>query len=240
MVHAAKNGQAGGATATRRPPVVRHYGDGVDRVFEEYGKAGDPDVVLLHGGFWRADTNRGYLRPMSRQLAAAGTHVYLPEYRRTAGSPMHSLDDVEDFLGFLAGRGRLVRVMVGHSAGGHLALLHAAAYKTNSPQVVALAPVADLFVHAKDAANGEADIRSWIGASAQERPALWHRLNPAEHLGRRPSRVTVLHGDADEVVPLSVTAGIERTVLPGAGHEDLIDPESRHFRAVLEAVATRL
>lgn len=223
-----------------RPNPAHHYNDGPHRIFEEYGSRSDPDVVLLHGGAWRPDINRGGTRPAALALAESGLHVYLPEYRRTPGHPMQSLGDIEDFLGYLAGHGDDVRVLIGHSAGGHLTLLHAAAYKAHSPHVVALAPVADLFLYAKESPTGAADVQAWLGASAKERPALWHRLNPAEHLDPEPAGVTILHGDADQTVPLHVTAGFTRTVVPGAHHLDLIDPQSEHFTAVLGAVHAAL
>jgi acetyl esterase/lipase len=221
-------------------PPPHHYGEGDDHVFEEYGSRAHPDVVVLHGGAWRPDIDRASTRPLCRALAEAGLHVYLPEYRRTPGNPMDPLDDVEDFLGYLAGHGRRVRVIVGHSSGGHLALLYAAAYKTSAPRVVALAPVADLFLQAAEGQDGEAAISTWLGVSRQEKPGLWHRLNPVEHLVPEPEGITILHGDEDRIVPLQVTVGFDRIVLDGAGHFDLLDPQSHCFDAVLKAITDAL
>ncbi len=55
-----------------------------------------PLVLLLHGGFWRAQWDRRHTRPMAEALAARGCVVATPEYRRTGGGGgwPHTFDDV--------------------------------------------------------------------------------------------------------------------------------------------------
>lgn len=80
--------------------------------------------MLLHGGFWRPEYDRAHTGPLANALAAAGHLVAIPEYRRS-GWP-DTFDDVAAALDLLAGplphpvTGHTT--LVGHSAGGHLAL----------------------------------------------------------------------------------------------------------------------
>ena len=132
------------------PDVVVSWGPGPDDVAEvQLGGDDKPLIVLVHGGFWRPDYDRTHLRAMSHALAAEGWSAAAIEYRRIPGDPDASLNDVRVALRVvpveLRGRhdGRVV--VVGHSAGGHLALWAASvAPAAGLAGTVALAPVADL------------------------------------------------------------------------------------------------
>src|SRR5690606_4968187 len=121
------------------PPPSRtvRYGPGAHEVYEVYAAAdrdrasSRPGVVLVHGGFWRSGYDRTHLRPLATRLAADGWDVALLEYRGTGadgGGWPRTLDDVRAGLARMQEEpGPLARpVLVGHSAGGHLAvcLLH--------------------------------------------------------------------------------------------------------------------
>ncbi|MCS5734441.1 alpha/beta fold hydrolase [Herbiconiux daphne] len=98
------------------------------------GAASRGFVVLLHGGFWRNRYDRLHLRPLAAALADRGLTVALPEYRRVGdagGGHPGTFDDVllaisslpglvVDALGPGALGGQTS--LVGHSAGGHLAV----------------------------------------------------------------------------------------------------------------------
>jgi acetyl esterase/lipase len=91
-----------------------------------------PLVLVVHGGFWKAEWDRAHAAPQSAGLAAAGHVVATVEYRRVrmaGGGWPGTLDDVAQLAdsvpalvaAALPGRvdpGRTV--LVGHSAGGHL------------------------------------------------------------------------------------------------------------------------
>lgn len=121
-----------------RPDAVLRYREGVDGVIDVYrppgrGSAAERSggdaphlVVLLHGGFWRARYDRAHLRPLAAECAARGAVVALPEFRRVGGGgewPVIGLD-VEAALAHIVRELRPSRpyTLVGHSAGGHLAL----------------------------------------------------------------------------------------------------------------------
>ncbi|KAI9178997.1 hypothetical protein H9P43_005659 [Blastocladiella emersonii ATCC 22665] len=91
--------------------------------------------VFLHGGAWRSN-NRAMFESLARSLAAASGHaVAVPGYRlslpaESATRPMHPAhqEDIEHALAFLAATAPVygwssAQVLVGHSAGAHLALL---------------------------------------------------------------------------------------------------------------------
>ncbi len=142
------------------PDATVAYGDHPDQLADLRRPAGDgpprPLVVVVHGGFWRAEYDRAHTGPMAAALAALGHPVAQIEYRRTGqpgGGWPHTLTDVRAGVAALPGLaaaalpGRVAPVppiLIGHSAGGHLALYVAAHAPQTVAGVLALAPVADL------------------------------------------------------------------------------------------------
>src|SRR6185437_307494 len=99
------------------------------------GAGPHPVVVFLHGGYWRARYDISYTHPIAADLAARGIAVWNLEYRRvgqSGGGWPGTFEDVArgfDALHDLAQQHSLdlARVVVmGHSAGGHLAFWLAA------------------------------------------------------------------------------------------------------------------
>ena len=87
-----------------------------------------PTVVLVHGGYWRAGYDRSLENPVAADLCGRGFLVWNIDYRSSATPWPATLTDVAagyDHLlhGRHAGRVDPARVaVVGHSAGGQLAL----------------------------------------------------------------------------------------------------------------------
>lgn len=206
-------------------------------------------VVLVHGGFWRAQWDRTHLYPLAVGLADAGYTVALPEYRRTGmagGTWPGPGTDVAEALAAIRGDESLPApvVLVGHSAGGHLAvwLLH----RPEAAGVlgaVSLAGCLDLrMVGRLQLDDGAAD--ELMGSSGwREQTVLG--ADPVD-LGPTPVPVVALHGTADQQVPHCVTQswfdqcgtpGRDRlTLLEGGDHFDLIDPQAPAWGEVLAAV----
>ncbi len=110
---------------------------------------------MLHGGFWRAAFDRIHVRPLCAALAAAGYLVAAPEYRRTGmpgGGWPGTADDVRTALLSLPTTAAPASsavprpvLLLGHSAGGHLALWGASQVAVPGlAGVVSLAGVCDL------------------------------------------------------------------------------------------------
>jgi len=219
--------------AARPPDATVAYGEDRDQVadvrFGDARAAQRPLVLLLHGGFWRPEYDRAHTGPMAAAIADAGWTVAAVEFRRVPGQPEATLDDVAAALAGLPVKiarhdGRVV--LIGHSAGGHLALWVASA----RPQpalagVLALAPAADLRL--ADALNlGGGATRLFLGADAATRGDVDPR-----RLASPSVPVTIVHGDRDDTVPIEVGrsyADAHRATrlvaVEGAGHYGPIDP----------------
>ncbi len=123
-------------------------------------------------------------------------------------------------------------IVIGHSAGGHLALW-AAAEIPGLSAAIGLAPVTTLYQSLSNCAA-----RELMGGEPADFPERYAYADPA-----RPTEVPriIIHGDADDIVPAALSrsygAPARLVELPGAGHFDLIDPESPAFRTVLSEVA---
>ncbi|MFC5719573.1 alpha/beta hydrolase [Streptomyces gamaensis] len=103
------------------------YGPHPDQVVDFYlpRRPSGLRVTLLHGGFWRAAYDRRHLAPLAAALAARGAETALVEYRRGPGAWEAAAEDVLRATRCAApyGPGGARRhVLVGHSAGGQLAL----------------------------------------------------------------------------------------------------------------------
>jgi pimeloyl-ACP methyl ester carboxylesterase len=164
-------------------------------------------------------------------LQDAGIATFNVEYRRV-GDPggvwPGSFDDV--LLAVAHARGISERlVLVGHSAGGHLALLAAARLRL---PVVAVAAVSDPATWANDA------VASFFGGA--EPPS---EASPLAQLPLVAPHVLV-HGTRDDVVPFEQSeryaeasrGEAELIRLEGAGHFEPIDPQSPESAVVVRAV----
>lgn len=207
-------------------------------------------VVLLHGGFWKQAYDRRHTRAAASALAAEGFVVATPEYRRVGdgGGWPTTAEDVDTALGaiheLLAGLGvhTTGTTVMGHSAGGHLAL-----WLANQPQrldrVLGLAPVGDLRAAARAGLGGGAT-QALLGGEPEEVPARYDEADPMVRLRSRPScEVVVVHGGADDVVPLENSRGlvaahpfIDLRVLEDADHFDVVNPTSAAWPTVLAAL----
>ncbi|SCE81901.1 alpha/beta hydrolase family protein [Micromonospora chokoriensis] len=241
-----------------KPDRTVAYGDHPDQVADLRRPAGDgparPLVVVVHGGFWRAEYDRQHTGPLAAALAAAGYPVAQVEYRRTGqpgGGWPGTLTDVLTGVAELpalaaeALPGRVSRaapVLLGHSAGGHLAMYVAATAPATVAGVLALAPVADLGEAYRRDLDGGA-VAALLGGGPTEVPDRYAAADP-RGLVPIQTRTVVMHGSEDQQVPAEmsrdfVTAAraagsdISLVELPGCEHFGLIDPESPAWPQVL-------
>ncbi|MFG2890506.1 alpha/beta hydrolase family protein [Streptomyces sp. NPDC048248] len=221
-------------------------------------------VVLLHGGFWRAAYDRRHLSPLAAELARQGLLVALAEYRRVGagGGAPRTFEDVAAAIGTVAaeaGPGAADTggpVLVGHSAGGHLALLAAARPGVRVGRVIAVSPVADL-ARAHELGLSDGAVAELVGSppgQEGEGPALAERIAAADPARRPPTGlpVTILHGTDDPDVPLDISrrylaaaaaatadGGAATTTLrelPGVGHYAPVTPGTVAYRTLLDAL----
>jgi acetyl esterase/lipase len=236
---------------------TKRYGPLDDQVGDLYIPVGRRPAVLclLHGGFWRMPYGRDQMTDIAQDLTDRGFAVWNLEYRRlgrpTSGWPGTFEDVINgiDHLALLVAGGvelDLGRVIViGHSAGGHLALWAAACNRDGRigntvkhvqiAAVVGLAPIADL-IQAYHLGVGGTAIAELLGGEPTEKYARYQKASPTALL---PLGITqlILHGSADEDVPIELSraytqaaraAGdrVELIELAGAGHMDFLNPTS--------------
>ena len=238
------------------------YGDGPEQFGELWPAPGGPVVVLLHGGFWRERYRLDIMNALAADLQRRGYSVWNLEYRRAdspGGGWPGTFEDISigvAALAALAGPGAhgldlCAMTVIGHSAGGHLALWLAAGGRIGprrheSPRpalTIGLAPVSDLVLAHRLGLSADATA-GLLGRTADEDPARYREASPLALLPLG-GRQVIVHGTADDAVPFAMSAGYAAAAraagdscdlveLPGAGHLELIDPASAAWRAVLE------
>lgn len=225
-----------------------------------------PLVILIHGGYWRARYDLEYFGHAAAALTARGFATWNIEYRRVGdaggGWPGTFLDvaAAADYVRQLAERMPidLQRVVVlGHSAGGQLALWLAGRHRIarSSPVyqpeplglrgVVALAGVCDLRrAWELGLSNGAAS--ELLGGSPAQYPERYAAASPAELVPLGVEQA-LIHGTEDSDVPLTLSAeyaALARqhgdrarlVTLQGADHFVVVDPFSDEWSQVLEWV----
>ena len=248
------------ALSLLRPGSASSFGSDPSQVGELHlprGGGPHPVAVLLHGGYWKTQYGKLVMRPLALDLAARGWAVWNLEYRRLGagrggggGWPM-TFDDVAagiDHLQDLDPALDLTRVvLVGHSAGGQLALW--AASRPGLPEgavgagpvvrptaVVALAPVTNLErarVHAEQL----------LGGTLTEVPDRWAQADPVR-AGAPGVPALVVHPVGDETVPVkrsreyAAATGVQLVEAPGR-HRDPIDPTSPSWQTALRWLQER-
>jgi acetyl esterase/lipase len=229
-----------------------------------------PLVILIHGGAWQKRHSKLVMRSLARDLRRRGWAVWNIEYRRLGaggGWPETFLDvgAAIDRVRELRAPLDLARVsVVGHSAGGHLALWAAAraglpadapgAPAAGTPiriaRAVALAGVCDL-ASAHGAGRGGA-VGRLLGGSPQDVPERYALADP---LMRVPLTMPVLlvHGVLDTAVSVwqsrnyaraarAAGGDVELVELEGeaGGHRAHIDPRSTAWATVVEWLGQRV
>jgi acetyl esterase/lipase len=209
-------------------------------------------VVLIHGGFWRAQFTKALMGRLARAVTAQGWAAWNIEYRRLGvlgggGGWPSTFADVGaavDHLASLPGIDPDRVVTCGHSAGGTLALWAAgrhrlppgapgASVKISVTAAISLAGVVDLGAAEAAGVGGDA-VERLLGGTGAQVPDLYRMASPAALLPLGVPQV-LIHGLADTTVPASMSeaygvsaraAGDDARYigLPGVGHREVIDP----------------
>jgi acetyl esterase/lipase len=204
-------------------------------------KQQNPLVILIHGGCWLSAYDIQHTYAFSTGLAQAGFNVWSLEYRRTGdtgGGWPGTYDDVK--AGILAsasynsGEFDLAKsVLVGHSAGGHLALLAGGEMK-QLKGVVGLAAITDIEEYAVGSNSCQQVTKDFMQGMPIDKPTEYHMANPSQ----QPLHVNtvILQGDKDNIVPAFGLEKLHRKVmmLDGVGHFDWIHPSSEAFSTLTQ------
>ena len=215
-----------------------------------------PVVVMLHGGCWMAEYGLGYMGRVGADLAAQGSATWNLEYRRVGnpgGGIVGTFHDVQLGVGHLETLAKnypldLQRVVIGHSAGGHLALrLANTLFDKAAPKgalrwrgVVALAAITDL---RRTGTACDASVQMLMGGTAREQGALYAQHSPLDLLPLGAIKQIIVHGDADRIIPtVMATSYVEAAQKKGddaklmliekAGHFDIVDAQATAWAQV--------
>jgi acetyl esterase/lipase len=209
--------------------------------------------MMIHGGFWRAKYDLVHAGHLCAALTKAGVATWNLEYRRVGnpgGGWPGTFEDVSSGLAFIRHACKQHnldenRIMVlGHSAGGELALC-LAAHQQSLRGALSLAGVVDLRRAWELHVSNDAVVE-FLGGTPEKVPEHYHEASPAEaEILNVPQRL--IHGAKDDIVPVEMSRNyrdikrkggedVRLIEIADAGHFELIDPQSKAWATVLETV----
>jgi acetyl esterase/lipase len=239
-----------------RPPDAKIAYGAAPQQFAELrlppGKGPFPAVAILHGGCWIGYADASYMAHLATALVDEGFATWNVEYRRAhepGGGWPGTFDDAERGVAALRDAASKYpidvtrTVVMGHSAGGQLALYTGSRLKLPA---ISIAGVVDLRAFAtipqKDCAEGEFLA---LGGRPEEHPDRYAKVSPAEMLPLGIPQV-LIWGEKDSIVPERLFVDYEKRAdnvevvrIPGAGHHDLCAATGPAWEA-LKAAASRL
>ena len=251
-----------------QPPPDDRVGYGADpNQFVEVrlprAKGPHPALINIHGGFWRAKYDLTHAGHLCEAVRAQGVATFNVEYRRVGnegGGWPGTFADIRAAFRFVRQDSKFNLkvdrlVVMGHSAGGELALC-LAAHETSLQRVISLAGVVDLKKAFGLHLSNDAVVE-FLGGKPEAVPEHYREADPME-IGIPQARQWLLHGTEDDTVPPEFSRDyakyktsaknapsgkIEDVTLleiPHAGHFDLIDPASEAFQQVAATVLAAL
>ena len=216
-----------------------------------------PLVINIHGGFWRAKYGLEHAGHLCAAFTSQGFVSANLEYRRVGnvgGAWPGTFEDIRSAYKFLIQNAHKYHVdpervvIIGHSAGGQLALC-LAAHEPSVKSVVSLSGVVDLERAYQQHLSNDAVVEFLRGTLA-EVPDHYREADPMQ-LSIVQARQWLIHGSADDTVPPQfsrdyVAAKKKRSghqkenvhllEIDRADHYDLIDPRSKAWDYVQKTV----
>jgi acetyl esterase/lipase len=216
-----------------------------------------PLVINIHGGYWRAKYNLDHAGHLCAALTAKGLATANLEYRRVGdpgGAWPETFADIRAAYHFLVQGARSRNfdpqrmIVMGHSAGGQLALC-LAAHEPSVTHTVSLAGVVDLQRAYQLHLSNDAVVE-FLRGKPNEVPDHYSEADPMG-LSITHAHQWLIHGSLDDEVPVAfsrdyVAAKQKRTAaekedvhlleISETGHFDLIDPRSAAWNKVEEIV----
>jgi len=208
-------------------------------------------IIFIHGGCWMKEYGIEHSQAFSTALASAGYAVWSIEYRRTGnlggGWPgtfmdvISGINKLSDLGKFDLNMERLV--LMGHSAGGHLAILAGARsdlLELKPSLVLGLAAITDVETYARGSNSCQKSASVFMGGGPDELPDMYEEVQPVNH--EVDPNTVLLYGAVDHIVPAA------QALLPGArpvrhesaGHFDWIHPGTDAFRKILLVLSKEL
>lgn len=206
------------------------------------GEGPFPVAILIHGGGWASGSKSGSdkpgngadITPWFKTFTNAGFVWFSIDYRL---APTHrwptQLDDVQTAIRWVKAHAADYRgdpsrlVLVGHSAGGHLAFQAAvtADDSTRVQAVVGYAPVTDLVSDTERRGGASISLQHLFDITPELTPATRTRLqavSPITYVRAGLPPMVILHGDLDKTVPIAMTHAFRERMLATDNTCDLI------------------
>ena len=217
------------------------------------GKGPFPVIVNIHGGFWRAAYDLTHAGHLCTALTAKGFATWNLEYRRVGdrgGGWPGSLEDIALAYRFIRQNGGLYSLNVetclimGHSAGGQLALC-LAAHEPTIRSVVGLAAISNVRDAWQRHLSNDAVVE-FLGGRPNEVPEHYKESDPLE-LSIDKATQWLIHGLADDIVPPEYSKQyvkhkhgekVHLLEIANADHFALIDPGSAAWPKIEATIAS--
>ena len=216
------------------------------------GNGPHPVVINIHGGFWRNEYDLTHAGHLCAALTAKGVATWNLEYRRVgdeAGGWPGTFSDITNGYRFIAQLPKRYHldaekvVVMGHSAGGQLALC-LAGHQASVKRAISLAGVVDLR-RAWDLHLGTNAVVEFLGGPLDQVPEHYHEADPT-HLELKAEQ-WLFHGLEDDVVPPPFSRdycdqkkrkkeNVHLVEIAKAGHFELIDPRSTAWPQIEQTV----
>lgn len=213
------------------------------------GEGPFPVAILVHGGGWSGGSKSGSdkpgngadITPWFDAFTAAGCVWFSIDYRL---APAHrwpaGYDDTLAAIRWVKAHAAEYRgdprriVLVGHSAGGHLACFAGVAEdeSTRVQAAIGFAPVTDLVSDTRRRGGASTSLQALFNVTKELTPETERTLlavSPVTHVRPGLPPCLILHGDADKTVPIEMSRDFQAKmraagntcdliVLPGAPH----------------------
>ena len=198
-------------------------------------------LILIHGGSWnngnKSDFNQ-YVDSFQRRLPHYA--IYNLNYRLYNGSNQFPTQeqDIKQAIDFIVARAQEDQidknklVLLGASAGGHLALLQA--YKYKEPKVAA---VIDFFAPTDLIAMYTKPWHPYLpialemvtGTNPKTNAESYLQSSPVDFITTHSAPTLIFHGSKDQIVDISQSRTLqEKLEKAGVAHELVVYPDRRH------------
>lgn len=228
-----------------------------------------PVVITIHGGFWQSKYGLEENTPLDEDLTRRGYATWNIEYRRMGEVGCGWTGTFDDIINAVNHLNQLKErfqidlsrvIVLGHSAGGHLALWLASQINKDQMNgienallipirsVISLAGVTDLRQMWKihEDKGMISPVTSFIGGSPQEVSERYSLASPIELLPLNIEQI-LIHGELDRHVPVDLSVEYHRralelgdkvslVVLPDVEHFMVIDPSSSAWQSVINSL----
>ncbi len=200
-----------------------------------------PELIFIHGGCWLSEYDHTHADSFVSDLADRGFSSWSIEYRRsgiTGGGWPVTLEDVISAIQAIRNHSDKAPVtLIGHSAGGHLALL-AGLHLANAGypvSVIGLGAITDPRTYALGDNSCQKATPAFMGGMPEAQENAYDEASVVTKAIGALANVWLLHGADDTIVPTSQAQveGTQIEIIEGVGHFDWLHIDSRAHQALL-------